>query len=123
MCDTFVYGCDRDCRYIGCGFYNLFIQSQVLQTLNMDAFGYQAAAFPGLAPERIRYQVERDELQQVMASLRARYGRRRLFRIADVAEVVRELRRDRDFTTPQPVTPKREEPPTIRRLYIDCNLD
>lgn len=123
MCDTFVYGCDSDCRYIGVGFYNLFIQSQVFSELNMDAFGYQAARYPGLAPERVPYQIERDELQQVMASLRARYGRRRLFRIADVAEVVREIRRERDFATPQPVTPRREEPPTVRRLHIDMNID
>lgn len=97
-----------------------------LKDNNMDYFGYeqvpQVPQDPPPLPDR--YQVERDELQQVMAALRRRYGRRRLFRVADVAEVVRALRRDRDFQSPGPATPpRRETPRTVRRLRVDLYED
>lgn len=89
----------------------------------MDVFNYNIANRGGnVSP--VRYRIERDELQQVMAELRRRYSRRRLFRVADVAAVVREIRRERDFDAPTPPgTPRRETPRTVKRLRFDFNDD
>lgn len=117
-------------QYIGCGFYSLYIQSTLLQSLNttfatMDAsdnFGYMGAYAPGLVPDRST-RVERDELQEVMMDLRMRFGRRRLFRVAEVAESVRTVRRrriDPDYID----TPPRTEASTVRRtLRMRMNID
>lgn len=86
----------------------------------VDAFGYLGAALPGLAAERDRYRPERDELAEVMAVLRSRYSRRRLFRVADVADAVATVRRERDSA---PSTVERPVPLTVRRLHIDMNVD
>lgn len=77
----------------------------------MDPFAYNEAALPGLFPERERFYMERDELREVLMTLRARYGRRRLFRIAEVADAIATVRRY------DPPTPVRRE---IRRL--DWNM-
>lgn len=86
----------------------------------VDAFGYLGASLPGLAPERDRFRPERDELREVMAVLRSRFSRRRLFRVADVADAVATVRRERDIA---PSTVERPVPLTVRRLHIDMNVD
>jgi len=60
---------------------------------------------------------DRRELREVLHRLRIRYGRRRLFRTADVAAVVQEVRgelRTLRFDTPPRMvaTPRRGTPPT-----------
>lgn len=113
-------------------FADVFAQSQVLFDLNRssaftmsgpmpsDVFGYVGAAYPGLIPPREQFRPERDELAQVMALLRSRYSRRRLFRIADVADAVATVRRERDEC---PGTEERPVPMTVRRLNINMNID
>lgn len=72
----------------------------------MDPFGYNGANLPAFF-QRQRFQIERDELREVLNELRARYGRRRLFRVADVADAIATVRRQ------DPRTPVRVE---MRRL-------
>lgn len=116
-------GCDQYRSPFG----SLFAQSQVLYDCNRmsgfiptDQFGYVSASLPGLAAERDRYRPERDELAEVMAVLRSRFSRRRLFRVADVADAVATVRRERDSA---PATVERPVPLTVRRLQIDMNVD
>lgn len=66
----------------------------------MDAFGYHAAAglplngynIPMEAPRGDGWSPHRDELAGLLRRLRARYPRRRLFRVNDVENVIRQLR-------------------------------
>lgn len=115
------------CEQYRSPFGSLFAQSQVLYDCNRmsgfiptDQFGYLSAALPGLAAERDRFRPERDELAEVMAVLRSRFSRRRLFRVADVADAVATVRRERDSA---PSTVERPVPLTVRRLHIDMNVD
>lgn len=71
---------------------------------------------------RDRYILDREEYGEVIAELRRRFpGRRRLFRMADVVAVVRELRgqRQQPHSPPRaPDTPPREDPPTLKRRRV-----
>jgi len=85
----------------------------------MDYFGY----FATQAPEA--YARERDEMREVISHLRHRYGRRHLFRVADVAEAVMRVRFGEtieDFATPRYV-PAADVAPTPKRVEIDLTCD
>lgn len=112
-------------------FGSLFAQSQVLYDCNRmsgflptDQFGYMGAAFPAYVPERDRFRPERDELSEVMAVLRSRFSRRRLFRVADVADAVATVRRQRRRVDDDGSTTDTRPPPlTVRRLGVDMFVD
>lgn len=73
----------------------------------MDNFGYNAAINyadgAGVPNPRVILRDERDELRDVIVTLRNRYGRRRLFRMEDVEAAIREVRTVRRL---DPVTPE-----------------
>lgn len=78
---------------------------------SVDMFGYHDPGFLRV-PARQRFRLERDELSAVMSELRRKYGRRRLFRVADVQAIVEVIRRERRDDGG-------DTPPTVKRLRYD----
>lgn len=73
---------------------------------------------------RDNYSPQRRELRNVLNRLRTRYGRRRVFRVRDVEEIVMELRYPDLFPerlapdTPPQTTPVRRVPATAPRVDL-----
>lgn len=103
----------------------------------MDYFGY-VPDVNARAVERERlldgirdgWSPERRELRELLLRLRARYGRRRLFRVGDVANIVREIREEVPPPVWAPDTPALVEvrqAPTgnsrVTRLVIDVTRE
>lgn len=94
----------------------------------MDAFGYFAADAAHVLGNNIDvrrdgFSPERREMRELVTVLRRRYGRRRLFRIADVESAIREIRYGPDYAGE--VTPRYRiifelpQQATVRRPVID----
>lgn len=86
----------------------------------MDPFQYRAPVENVRAVMRDNLAPERAEMRQVLRRLRARYGRRHVFRYGDVEDVVREIRYPDLFPERlAPRTPRQVTPRTIPRVQID----
>lgn len=92
----------------------------------MDPFGYHAARVAVQSPDRVdygdRYRAQRDELGALLRRLRHRYGRRRVFHVADVEDAIRDIRWPEELPM-ELCTVRRMAPLTVRRPVIDLTDD
>lgn len=88
--------------------------------ITMDPFQFFAPAENARAVLREAISPERAEMRQLLTRLRSRYGRRRVFRVRDVEEVVMQIRYPDLYPERlAPPTPRRSTPRTVARVQVD----